>query len=245
MVSKFMQATATGEKTAYFCLSVHGWKLEEACDYYFSNPEKYCRDHKQQVMVDRKKIQQIFEKYKDPSSDSIAVEGILQLFQEIQLDVLSISALIFNWKLNSSKQGEITREEFGNGLMALGCDTTEKLRQRVNNLPNDVKDPLKFKDFYQYTFNFARDQGQKNLVLDDAIGTWKIVLQDRFGLLHEWCDFLEQHNRRSIPRDTWNLLLDFATTINSDLSNYDDEGAWPVLIDEFVDWIRPRLPSRS
>lgn len=34
-------------------------------------------------------------------------------------------------------------------------------------------------------------------MLDDAIGTWKIVLQDRFGLLHEWCDFLEVLIKRS------------------------------------------------
>eukprot|EP00116_Pleurobrachia_bachei_P016263 sb/3476525/ len=94
MIAKFMQEfkpppslqlTATGEKTANFCLSVHGWKLDQACDYYFSNPEKYARDHKHQILVDRKKIQHLFDRYRDPSLDVISVDpnhdGLLRFFQ--------------------------------------------------------------------------------------------------------------------------------------------------------------------
>jgi len=74
-VKRFVSFTQTSEQTAIYCLSQHDWKLELASDAYFQNPELYWRDsnavssksshHSQQApMADRKKIDQLFNKYR-------------------------------------------------------------------------------------------------------------------------------------------------------------------------------------
>ena len=69
---------------------------------------------------------------------------------------------------------------------------------------------------------------------------WQLTLADRFALLGEWTTFLQEKDVKVVTTDVWNMLLTFSNDIASDMSNYDDDGAWPVLIDDFVDWIRAR-----
>lgn len=39
----------------------------------------------------------------------------------------------------------------------------DKLRRRCETLEGEIREQWKFKDFYQFTFNFAKNPGQKSL----------------------------------------------------------------------------------
>lgn len=71
-----------------------------------------------------------------------------------------------------------------------------------------------------------------------AIALWQLLLKGRFELLDQWCTFTKEKYGKAISRDTWNLLLEFVRNVHSDLSNYDEDGAWPVLIDDFVHYMK-------
>lgn len=43
------------------------------------------------------------------------------------------------------------------------CDSPEKLKSILPRLEQELKDSTKFKDFYQFTFNFAKNPTQKGL----------------------------------------------------------------------------------
>lgn len=51
---------------------------------------------------------------------------------------------------------------------------------------------------------------------------------------------LQQTSYKSINLDQWMNILEFSRTIKADLSNYDENGAWPVLLDEYCEWARDR-----
>ena len=36
------------------------------------------------------------------------------------------------------------------------------------------------------------------------------------------------------------MMLNFVAEVEPDCSNYQDDGAWPLLLDDYVDWYRER-----
>lgn len=81
--------------------------------------------------------------------------------------------------------------------------------------------------------------GQRILPVDTAIVLWKLIFNVREpAILQRWLNFLEsQDSIRGIPKDTWNMFLNFAESVqNGDLSNYDDTEAWPSVFDDFVEY---------
>ena len=57
----------------------------------------------------------------------------------------------------------------------------DKLKPKLPNLEKEILDPNKFKEFYQFTFNYAKNPNQKGLDLELALAYWNIVMAGRWG----------------------------------------------------------------
>jgi len=58
-------------------------------------------------------------------------------------------------------------------------------------------------------------------------------------LLSQWlqfCEKVQDKDMKVISRDVWEQIYDFLKETQS-VKDYDDNGAWPVAIDEFVEFL--------
>lgn len=190
--------------------------------------------------VNQSKVQALFTQYRaEGAEDVIMSEGIERLCNDIEVSTLDPVTLSLCFHMNAKQMGVFTREEFVTGLTSLNVDSVEKLKLVIPTLRADLADPTECKKVYAFTFGFALDQFQKHLPMGLAAEFWKLLLKPHFALLVDWIAFVEaNHAESSLRRDDWMMIFDLATMVKPDLSNYDDEPAWPVMLDNFVEHVR-------
>lgn len=185
-----------------------------------------------------KKCIALFHEYataNDP--DLLGPEGMEKFCEDIGVEPENIIMLVIAWKMDAKQMGFFTKSEWLRGLSDLGCDSIEKIRNKIDYLRNLLNDTLAFKNIYRYAYDFAREKDQRSMDIETAKAMLQLLLGriwTLYGLFHQ---FLEQSKYKVINKDQWCNVLEFSRTIKQDLSNYDEDGAWPVLLDEFVEWL--------
>ncbi|XP_038817262.1 DCN1-like protein 5 isoform X3 [Salvelinus namaycush] len=161
----------------------------------------------------------------------------------LHLSLFQIIMLVIAWKLEAPNMGFFTKEEWLKGMTLLQCDCIERLQGKLDYLHNHLNDTIIFKNIYRYAFDFARDKDQRSLDMDTAKSMLALLLGRTWPLFPVFNQFLEQSKYKVMNKDQWFNVLEFSRTVSTDLSNYDEDGAWPVLLDEFVEWQKARLAA--
>mmetsp|Transcript_4791 Transcript_4791/g.8693 ORF Transcript_4791/g.8693 Transcript_4791/m.8693 type:complete len:252 (-) Transcript_4791:144-899(-) len=236
-VTQFRKITNASERIALDCLTASGWSVEGGIEYFFTNA------HSKAAVpaTNAKALEELYMRYKDPNDTMILAEGVGQFCEDLEVDPSDVVLLVVSWHMNAATMCEFSREEFINGMASLGCDSIDKLKAVFGKLRDEMRDDTKFRDIYNYAFDFSREKGQKCLQLDTAVAMWQLIFSAHpWPLVDEWCEFLQEHHNRAISKDTWTQLLDFIKSISPDFSNFDENGAWPYLIDEFVEFVNEK-----
>uniref|UniRef100_A0A8C7Z1R5 DCN1-like protein n=1 Tax=Oryzias sinensis TaxID=183150 RepID=A0A8C7Z1R5_9TELE len=170
-------------------------------------------------------------------------EAMERFCEDIGVEPENIIMLVLAWHLEAANMGYFTKDEWLRGMTILQCDCTDRLRSKLDYLRSELNDPVAFRSIYRYAFDFSRDKNQRSLDMDTAKSMLALLLERRWPLFPIFQQFLEQSKYKGLNKDQWYNVLEFSKTINTDLSNYDEDGAWPVLLDEFVEWQKTRPAS--
>jgi len=175
-------------------------------------------------------------------------ENLMKYWKELNIASDGVGPYLIAWKLNASAPGEFKRNEFIKGWNAMGIYSEEAMKTKAKDLIKSLNTRETFKEFYQWLFNFAKETPEvKTIDAELAIDLWNTVLKDQWPLTSQWCLFIQgevekakkkkQEGMKAVSRDVWDQCLEFSWEVNPDLSNWDEGGAFPAIIDEFVDFV--------
>lgn len=154
-----------------------------------------------------------------------------------------------------AKPGCITLKEWTEGCESFNVDSWECLKDQLPSLETGFLECSAFKDFYKFCFKFNLSGSHRTLQKEVVVELLKLVLKDRIPTerIESVCSFLNSsENYSQITLDQWCSILEFITEMGLDDENnannftasYDEStSAWPVMIDEYVEYIEKQRRS--
>lgn len=190
------------------------------------------------------RIDYLFYTYANESSSMIDPEGIETLCSHMEMDYTDVRILMLAWKMKAEKQGYFSLEEWRRGLKALRADTIIKLKKALPELEKEVRRPSTFLDFYSYAFRYClTEEKQKSVDIESICELLNVVLGSQFrAQVDSFVAYLKtQNDYKVINMDQWMCFYRFCNEISfPELGNYNAELAWPLILDNFVEWMKEK-----
>jgi len=94
-----------------------------------------------------------------------------------------------------------------------------------------------FNELYIFCFMLAKPPQARNIDMETAAAFWSVLVLPRYPIMQDILDFVnEKGTYKGVNKDLWLMVLEFCRTIPPTLQDYEADGAWPTMLDEFVTW---------
>ncbi|KAK3986958.1 Cullin binding-domain-containing protein [Cladorrhinum sp. PSN332] len=202
----------------------------------------------------------------DSDGNTIGAESVADYISSLGADPNTYASLVVHEMLQAEELWRVTRTEFVNGWQRVNENYPEVTpdhaahKRFVKQSSDKVgKDKEYFKKLYQYAFNAGTEsvdgKRQKSMAMGTALGCWEALFDAKIGhawktasinWLEIWQQFLSEKFfvndkfTRTVSKDLWNQTLVFAnkTLEDESLGFWDEDQAWPGIIDDFALWCR-------
>ncbi|KAK6156581.1 hypothetical protein DH2020_010829 [Rehmannia glutinosa] len=197
------------------------------------------------------RIDELYTKYANKLSGMIDPEGIEALCSDLEVDYTDVRILMLAWFIPFQFHPlaimvidiwclfwvihfcALSQDEWRRGLKALRVDTINKLKKTLPELEKEVLKSENFEDFYKYAFHYClTEEKQKCLDIESTCILIDMVLSFQYQpQVDSFIKFLK-------------IQSDYKISF-PDLQNYDTCEAWPLLLDNFVDWLKTKANVAS
>jgi len=178
-IGQFCSVTGASTRDARKFLEAHK-RLDIAIDAYYDNPHAFstpARRKGDSSGSSSHKIVQLFEKYKEPDGEEITIDGTIKLCTDLDVNPEDVVLLAIAYELKSPGIGQWTKSGWIEGWKSIGADSISEMKSALVKLRNQLgSDPIYFEKVYKYTFDFARNDGQRSLGLETAQAFWSLLI---------------------------------------------------------------------
>lgn len=194
--------------------------------------------------------EELFNKYKEADENSISPAGMEKLCTAISVDPADVLMLVLAWSLGAGQMGYFSHSEWQSGLGKLGSVASEaELKERLEDIhKSTLRDPDALRELHIFAHKFCREERKKNIDVGSAVAMLQLLHGDAFPKhVPKLAEFLQGHDtagKRGVSADEWAMLLNFCNEIAPDCSNFQDDGAWPLLLDDYVEWYREKEEAK-
>jgi hypothetical protein len=243
-VEAFVRVTGVTKGVAADYINRYG-HFDRGLDEYYEDQRYSNRNVAKKAKVLDKalvtKLETFFNTYANTDS-IIDADGIMRMCGDLAIEASDIVWLVVAWNCSAENVGEFTREEFTKGFNKIEIHEFEKFKCDLNKIRNLMK--INFTEIYSFTFSYYLMDGSRNLPLDVATAIWGLLLPYMdWSLSEKWIQFISSDEvtgkAKPITKDIWNMLLEFATRVPDSVKilEFENNGSWPLLIDDFYDHI--------
>lgn len=116
------------------------------------------------------------------------------------------------------------------------------LRKKLPALRANLSQTDYLTELWEWCFEFTKeDEVKKGIQQEDALPIMDMLLRDKFTLWASFRKFLLKDEKKAkakrITKDEWKMTLNFLVQTAGDIEKFDPMGAWPLLIDDWVEWV--------
>lgn len=158
------------------------------------------------------------------------------------LDPVDRRVLLLAWLSEASRMGFFTRGEWKRACGRLRAGTPASVVAALTPLARSVDTPnsQEFPSFFEFAFKYClTDVSQKIIDLDTAGEMLSLALPETCHHRRALLEFLKsQKEYKCVNADQWRGIGRFVREVGAGCAGFDDDGAWPLLLDNYVEWVR-------